>query len=78
MGSIIVKATKAEVVMKKIARRSIVAIRDINPGETLTVSNIGLKRPGDGLPPSLFDQVIESKAITKIYKGSRLRFGDFK
>ena len=78
MGSAIVKATKAEKGMKKLARRSIVAICDINPGETLTVSNIGLKRPGNGFPPSLFDQVIESKAITKLYKGCRLRFGDFK
>lgn len=78
MGSAIVRPTKAEEIMKILARRSIVAIRDISPGETLTVSNIGLKRPGDGLPPSLFDQVIGSKVITKIYKGSRLRFGDFK
>jgi sialic acid synthase SpsE len=78
MGSAIVRATEAEVAMKKLARRSIVAIRDINQGETLTLSNIGLKRPGNGLPPSLLGQVLESKAITKIYKGSRLRFGDFK
>ncbi len=77
MGSAIVRATKAEQAMKKLARRSIVAIRDINPGETLTLSNIGLKRPGNGLPPSLLDQVLESKAITKIYKGTCLRFGDF-
>jgi N,N'-diacetyllegionaminate synthase len=78
MGSAIVRATKAEKIMKKMARRSIVAICDINPGDPLTVSNVGLKRPGDGLPPFLFDQILESKANTNIHKGSLLQFGDFK
>jgi sialic acid synthase SpsE len=78
MGSSIVRATKAEKAMKKLACRSIVAICDISPGEKLTTDNIGLRRSGYGLSPSLFDQVLESKAITKIYKGTCLKFGDFK
>jgi len=77
MGKEIVRATKAEEAMKKIARRSIVAIKDINPGEALTINNVGLRRPGHGLPPSLLDKILNSKAITKINKGSLLRFGDF-
>ena len=78
MGSAIVRATKTEETMKQSARRSIVALREINLGEVFTIKNVGLKRPGNGLPPSFFDQILGSKATTKIYKGTRLQFGDFR
>jgi N,N'-diacetyllegionaminate synthase len=78
MGESIVRATKPEEAMKKIARRSIVAIRDISPGENLTLSNIGLRRPGNGFPPAFLDKVLESKATQKIPMGRCLCFGDFK
>lgn len=46
-----------------IARKSIVAARDIRKGETLTEENITTKRPGNGISPMLWDSVIGRKAI---------------
>ena len=48
------------------ARRSIVAEVPINQGETITSAQIGMKRPGDGLPGWMIDQVIGRRAIVNI------------
>jgi N-acetylneuraminate synthase len=37
-----------------IARRSLVALRKIKRGETFSSENIGAKRPGHGLPPAMY------------------------
>ena len=47
----------------KIARKSIIAARDINAGEVFTEDNLTVKRPGDGVSPMLWDSVIGTKAI---------------
>jgi N,N'-diacetyllegionaminate synthase len=77
MGSGVVKCTSAEVSMKKMARRSVVALKDIKIGEALDISNIGLRRPGNGLPPSLYNQIIGLKAARNISRSSIVRMGDF-
>ena len=41
-----------------IARKSIVAARDIAAGETFTEENLTVKRPGDGISPMLWDFVV--------------------
>ena len=46
----------------EVARKSIVASRDIKAGETLTDENITVKRPGNGLSPMLWDDVIGTVA----------------
>lgn len=46
----------------RIARRSIVAARDIHKGELLTEDNLTVKRPGDGVSPMLWDSVIGTPA----------------
>lgn len=45
-----------------IARKSIVAARDIKAGETLSEENITVKRPGDGISPMHWDEVMGTKA----------------
>lgn len=77
MGSAIVQPTEAERKMRTLARRSIVALRNIEPGETLTIQNIGLRRPGNGLPPRMFDEVVGSKAVGVIAKDQLIKLGDF-
>lgn len=47
----------------KVARKSIVASRDICKGETLTPDNVTVKRPGTGLSPMLWDSVIGTTAV---------------
>ncbi|MCC8039198.1 MAG: N-acetylneuraminate synthase [Bacteroidales bacterium] len=46
----------------EVARKSIVAARDIRKGETFTEENITVKRPGNGLSPMLWDTVIGKTA----------------
>jgi len=48
----------------EVARKSIVASRAIKKGETLTEDNITVKRPGSGLSPMLWDEVIGTTATT--------------
>lgn len=45
-----------------VARKSIVAARDIRKGELLTEENITVKRPGNGLSPMLWDSVMGTRA----------------
>lgn len=47
----------------KIARKSIIAARDIKAGEVFTEDNLTVKRPGDGVSPMFWDSVIGTKAI---------------
>ncbi|MDE5828232.1 MAG: N-acetylneuraminate synthase [Duncaniella sp.] len=42
----------------EVARKSIVAARDISAGETFTENNITVKRPGNGISPMEWDNVI--------------------
>lgn len=46
----------------KIARKSIIAARDIKMGDIFTEENLTVKRPGNGVSPMLWDSVIGTKA----------------
>lgn len=46
-----------------IARKSIVAARDIQQGELLTDENLTTKRPGNGISPMRWNEVIGTKAV---------------
>ncbi|MCM1067643.1 MAG: N-acetylneuraminate synthase [Muribaculaceae bacterium] len=46
----------------EVARKSIVAARDIARGETFTPDNITVKRPGNGISPMRWHEVLGSKA----------------
>ena len=45
------------------ARKSLVAARAIRQGETLTAENLAVKRPGTGVSPMQWDEVIGTKAV---------------
>jgi len=63
MGGSIKQASPSEEKNKDIARKSIVALKPIKKGEQLTESNLGVKRPGNGLSPMLWDTILGQKAI---------------
>ena len=46
-----------------IARKSIVARCDISKGETYTEENLTTKRPGKGISPMRWNEIIGQKAI---------------
>ncbi len=51
-----------------IARKSIIAAKDIKKGELLTEENLTVKRPGTGISPMRWEEVIGSKAIRDFYE----------
>ncbi|NRF93666.1 N-acetylneuraminate synthase family protein [Paenibacillus frigoriresistens] len=77
LGSAMIKPTTEELKMRVLARRSIVALRDIPEGEVFSEQNLGLRRPGNGLPPSLYENVLSLKATKNIQRGSLIHLGDF-
>ncbi len=63
MGSGTKDVAEAERPNIEVARKSIVAARDIRRGEILCEENLTVKRPGNGLSPMLWDSVIGTQAI---------------
>lgn len=60
-----------------VARRSIVAARDISAGTVITPADVAFKRPGTGLPPRMADQVLGKTARVDVKAGSLLDFEMF-
>lgn len=58
LGDGIKKITDAERPNLAVARKSIVASRQIKKGEIFTEDNLTAKRPGSGISPMMWDQVI--------------------
>lgn len=77
-GSPLVRPTPAEREMRPVARRSVVALRDMSEGETLSIANIGLRRPGDGLPPEMLDKLLGMMATKRITRGERIALSDIR
>lgn len=55
-------------------RRSIFAVKDIKKGETFTEDNIRIIRPGYGLKPKYFKEVLGKHAICDIKRGTPIQF----
>ncbi|MDQ7047924.1 MAG: N-acetylneuraminate synthase [Sulfurovum sp.] len=62
LGSTIKKPSKSETPNMAIARKSIVAKSTIKKGDTLTEDNLAIKRPGDGISPMRWDEVVGTVA----------------
>jgi N,N'-diacetyllegionaminate synthase len=63
LGDGIKLPTVSENENKKVARKSLVASKSIKAGDTFTADNLTVKRPGTGISPMLWDDVIGTKAI---------------
>jgi len=71
LGSSIKKPSKSETPNMEIARKSIVAKTEIKKGDKLSEENITIKRPGNGINPMRWDEVVGTIA-TKDYKEDEL------
>jgi N,N'-diacetyllegionaminate synthase len=58
LGSCVKKPSKSEIPNMQIARKSIVAKIDIKKGEILTEEKITIKRPGNGINPMRWDEIV--------------------
>jgi N,N'-diacetyllegionaminate synthase len=62
MGDGVKKPSKSEFDTRKIARRSLVALKDIGAQEKLTTENIAIKRPGIGIQPEFREMIVGMRA----------------
>ncbi len=76
LGNGIKKPSKSEKKNIPIARKSIVAKRDIKRGEIFTEENLTTKRPGTGISPMRWKEIIGKKALKDISADKPLNFGD--
>ena len=73
LGKICYGATEAE---KKslVFRRSLYVVRDLKAGDILTIENIRAIRPGLGLAPKYFNQVLGKTARHDVKRGTALNW----
>lgn len=78
LGDGIKKPNKSEIKIMKVARRSLIATKDIRVGEIMKESDIAIKRPGTGIPPIFKEIVIGMKLINDIRQDEPFRWENFK
>ncbi len=62
LGDGIKKPSPSEAKNMAVARKSIVAARPIRAGEAFTSENIAIKRPGTGISPMRYDEIVGERA----------------
>ena len=78
LGDGIKKPNISEIEIMKVARRSLIATRDIRAGEVIKESDIAIKRPGTGILPKFKDIIIGMKLINDIRQDEPFRWENFK
>ncbi len=63
LGNADKQPTPSELPNREVARKSIVAARAIARGEELTEENLTTKRPGTGISPMRWEELIGTRAI---------------
>ena len=71
------KLASEEIEVASVARKSLVAARDIPAGSHLVIDWVTLKRPGTGLNPSVMNQLIGLRVKRDILKGTMLTLDMF-
>jgi sialic acid synthase SpsE len=64
IGDGVKRIVPSEEAVRSVARRSLVASRDISPGETLADDNVTLKRPACGIDPRAW-QYVKGRQVSK-------------
>jgi N,N'-diacetyllegionaminate synthase len=62
LGDGVKKPSKSEIPNIEVVRKSIVASKDVKKGDIFNEKNLAIKRPGNGLSPMKWDEVIGTKA----------------
>jgi len=78
LGDGIKRPNKSETEIMKVARRSLIATRDIRAGEIIKESDITIKRPGTGILPKFKEIIIGMKLVNDIRQDEPFRWENFK
>lgn len=69
--------TKSEKRMIKLARRSIVAARDLSRGSIISLNDISMKRPGNGIAPCEYVRLVGKVIKSDIKRNHMYKWSDF-
>jgi N-acetylneuraminate synthase len=78
LGSFKVEALEDEEPARRNARRSLVAVKDIQKGKVITKEDLTFKRPAHGISPKFIDEVIGKKAVIDINEDDILQWDMFR
>ena len=74
LGDGIKRAQPEEIDTRNIARKSVVAARDIQAGRVLEADDLTLLRPGTGLPPAEYPNLLGRTALRDIHFGELINW----
>jgi len=74
LGTGVKGPTGGEKIIAKVARKSIVAARDIAKGKKISPDDLGFKRPGTGIPPNRANEIIGTITQRAILRDTPLRW----
>lgn len=77
IGSGVKEPTPAERQVALVARRSIVARRDIGSGAEIVMEDLAFLRPGTGLPPIQAEKLVGRRSVREIAAGTIISLSDF-
>lgn len=76
LGTGVKAPTPSEMPVRLLVRRSLTAARDIVAGEALSLDDVVLLRPGDGIPPREIGKVLGLRATRPLPAGTTLTWCD--
>lgn len=76
MGDGIKRPSPSERGNKAKVQKSLVATRDLAPGEVIAAADLACKRPGGGLPPKWFDLAVGATVLRPVAAHARIGLGD--
>ena len=76
LGDSVKTASKSELKNRDVARKSIVAGRDIEKGECFSEKNLAVKRPGNGISPMKWFDLLGTKASRDYCKDELIENGE--
>jgi N-acetylneuraminate synthase/N,N'-diacetyllegionaminate synthase len=74
LGNGVKRPRRCELEIRKIARKSLVAVVDIKAGSTIARDMISIKRPGTGIEPKYYGRLIGKKSRKFIRKDQLLHW----
>jgi N-acetylneuraminate synthase/N,N'-diacetyllegionaminate synthase len=75
-GTGIKEPSSSEMKNKEIARKSIHLNKSIRRGEKISLDDLEMKRPGNGISPMEYEKVLNKKAIRDLANGEQLNWAD--
>ena len=78
LGSSKKAPTESELPIRNLVRRSVSVSRNVKKGDIITADDITLKRPGIGILPKSFNEVVGKQAIENLSAGDTLNWSQLK